>query len=304
MTGYNLSDVSLWVQFTLQKCCLYQPDEADDANLPGYFDSIHPVYNYFILAKNRILIDPTYLEIDDKFVHLKFEIWNKKKREIEKIRIEHKLKTKKELKIDSSDPHHRALIKDNDGNEVMKLKAAYVPEMFYNQVQNKELLDYEILYIGRSVLKDNNIPVLDRTEAHSTYQKILIDYNQSHPDKELFLFFFGHRHVEPFDFPNDFPDSGIKDYSNKLMAVFGSKERKLVLQRVNLLESVLIHYFKPFYNDDFTKVKPNKKHGSFIRISELGLKLVTVEVGIENFKPKLFSPVVAKSDNYFIRHSF
>ena len=139
----------------------------------------------------------------------------------------------------------------------------------------------------------------------STLKEILEDYSQVHIDKELFLFFFAHTHVELVDYPDKLPNKDVKKYMKRIKATFGNpSDRKMVVQRVNLLESVLINYFKPYYNDKFSKVKPNSKHISFKVISELNLKKVTVEIGIEDFAPMLYTANVKKNDDYFMEYTF
>jgi hypothetical protein len=305
MKKYDYNQIGVSIAFTIKKCCPYQKDEAAVAYLNKYFDSKYRAYNYFVLAKNRIEIDPNYIETDENFVELQFNIWNKGIMETERVKVEHNLTKSEPLSIDSKYPHRKFLIKNSQGATVMNLKAAYVPELYYSQIKNKELLDYEILYIGRSVLDGNNVPALKRTSSHSTYLEILEDYSQVHLDKELFLFFFAHTHVELVDYPDSLPDKDVKKYMERINVIFGNpSDRKMVLQRVNLLESVLINYFKPYYNDKFSKVKPNSKHISFKLISELNLNKVTVEIGIEDFAPKLYTANVEKNDDYFMEYKF
>jgi hypothetical protein len=189
--------------FEIAKCQMIQRDELPISGVEEYFEPARPAFLYCILSRNRISINHEYIDFSDKHVNLEFLINNKGIYLKERFEIDHNFPDLKELKINSDYPFNDFLIRDENGTALYGGKAAYFPEntRLYPQVQNKDFLDYEILYIGQSVTEDNNVPVLKRTLAHSTYQEILEDYNRKHPDKELYTFFFSFRQKALLDFP-------------------------------------------------------------------------------------------------------
>jgi len=291
--------------YSMWKCHFLQRDEFEIANLSSYFEPERPAFIYFILGKNRICINPKIISFTDSHIKTEFLIHNKNDIIKEQIDFKHPYHNLKEVKVVSEFPYNRFKIVDELGGFLLGEKSAYFLEgkEAYEQVKNKDLLDYEILYIGQSVLSESNVPVLKRITAHETYQKILEEYNRANPDKELFLFFLSFKQDCLIDIPdtiaqklrNAFIENFKRNYFNSTI-----KEKK---QNVSLLEASLINYFKPKYNSNFMVNSPSKSHQSISGLSNMNLNKVKILFGIEDFLPKLYTNKVEKKYDYEIEYN-
>lgn len=292
------------LKYSIRKYHIVRRDEFDIAELNIYFEAESPAYLYCILGKNRITINHQSVSFTDNLIKTEFLIQNKNEFIKEQIDFKHNYTGLKEVKVVSEFPFNQFKIIDEEGSCLIGGKSTYFLERVeaYEQVKNKDLLDYEILYIGQSVVSGNNVPVLDRTIKHETYQKVLEDYIQSYPDKEVFSFFLSFKQDARIDFPEavdeDVRAIFIKNYTKNYL----TPTSKEVKQNVTLLEAALINYFKPTYNDKFVDHSPNKKHESFSGVSEMNLDKVNVLFGVENFLPRLYTTTVGRKEEHLIEH--
>lgn len=296
--------MKLILSFSVKKFYILRRNEFDVANLYEHFEPEMPPYHYFILRKNRITINHKYIDFTDNLIKTEFIIQNKDELVKEQLNYRHDYKGLQEVKVVSEYPYNQFEIVDEEGSRLLCGKAAYYPEheLFYNQVKNKELLDYEILYIGQSVLSKNKIPVVDRISKHSTFQKILQDNEQYRPDTELFSFFFSFKQDALLDIAEEFPAEDQLKFNMDFIPNYLNPSNKWVKQNVSLLEAALINYFKPKYNDKFVKYSPSKKHSSFGGVCNLNLSKVSILFGLENFHPRFYTDEVGRKSEHIIEY--
>ena len=296
------------MDLTLKYCIwhsqILQRDELSIVDLDGHFGLERPAYLYCILSKNRISINNKKINFTDSHVNVEFLIQDKDATNTESLQLAHNYTGLQELKVISDFPHNKFTIIDEFGSTLYGGKAAYFPEHseLYNQVKNKNFLDYEILYIGQSVLSDKNIPALDRTAAHETYQKILEEYNQSHYDKELFLFFMSFKQDAEVYIPETVNKAERSNFIENFKKNYFNSSLKEIRNNVTLLEASLINYFKPKYNSDYVNHPPNKSHSAVGELSKMNLKKVKILFGIKDFAPVLYTATSGRKDEYHIEH--
>lgn len=296
--------MKLNLKFNIHHYQILRRDEFEIADLSGHFELERPAYLYCILSKNRISINHKYTKFTDSYIKTEFIIQNKNQFLKEKINFKHKYVGLQEVKVISNFPYSQFKIIDENGSSLIFGKATYFPEHeeAYEQVKNKELLDYEILYIGQSVLSKNKIPVLGRITKHSTFQKILEDYNQFHPDKELFCFFFSFKQDALLDINEEVTKEDKENFIKGFQKNYSNPTSKEVKQNVTLLEATLINYFKPTYNDKFFQHLPSKKHVSYRGVSNLNLDKVNVLFGMESLLPRLYTNEVGRKNEHRIEY--
>lgn len=288
--------------FEISKFMMFQRNELSTREVDDYFEPNRPAYLYMILSKNRISINHEYVSFTKTHINTEFLINNRGKIIKEQLHWKHNYKDLEELKIVSDFPYNNFSVIDEAGSTLIGGKAAYFPEnkAFYQQIKNKDFLDYEIVYIGQSVTENGNAPVLSRTLAHETYQKILEEYSSSHIDKELFTFFFSFKQKLLIDFPEQITDQERKIFSKNLSANYFNPTTKEIKQNVTLFEATLINYFKPKYNSNFVNNPPGKEHTSFGTLHEMNFRKVRILFGLADFSPKLYTDTVSRKNEYEI----
>lgn len=91
------------------------------------------------------------------------------------------------------------------------------------------------------------------------------------------------------DFPGNISLQEREYFTQNFSANFLEGDLKEIRQNVSLFKASLINYFKPRYNENFVFHKPNKSHLSFNKISNTGLKKVSILFGAENFAPRFYT---------------
>lgn len=294
--------MKLDLKFSISKCHILQRDEFEEADLKDYFEAERPAYLYCILSKNRVSINHESISFTNNHINTEFIIHNKNELIREQLLFEHDYEDLLDVKIVSEYPYNEFNIVDELGSILLGGKTAYFPEHenFYGQVKNKDFLDYEILYIGQSVLSANNVPVLERICKHETFQKILEEYNKSHPDKELFSLFFSFKQDALLDIPEEVSEEERTNFVESFKKNYLNSAIKEVKQNVTLLEATLINYFKPKYNDKFVDHSPSKTHNSFKGVTGMNLNKVNVLFGIEDFFPRFYTNSTGRKNEHLI----
>ncbi|MFN8116755.1 MAG: hypothetical protein U0W65_11625 [Bacteroidia bacterium] len=285
--------------FSVSNYSFLQVDESEKTLLEDHFSESRPAQIYFILAKNRVKINNKYVSFDEKQIELEFKIQEKDDYFSEKIQWNHPYKDLKKLEVISDYPYCDFKVVDEEGSPLIIGKSAYFLEQFHEQVNQKEFLDYEVLYIGQSVSVKDVVPVADRTNPHSTLKNILAQYGRLHPDKEIFLLFAAIKQDAALYIPQNRKLSDAKKFAKGLVDFYGTKSQPNIKQQITLCEASLINYFKPHFNDKFKDHPPSKKHSSFRDLHKLNLGKVQVTVDL-NFAPRLFSTSAERlSKHYF-----
>jgi len=289
--------------FSISQFAFFQRDELEAAKLEDYFETNKPVCHYCILCKQRITINPNFANFDENEIELEFFIQNKSDLLHERIKIKHAYTGLKSVQIVSEFPYRQfKLIDENEDALIDISKATYVLERpeFYQQVINKDYLDYEILYIGKSFPSNDNLPALSRIASHSTYQEILEHYNLAHPDKEIFLLLFSFKQDILVDMPEELSREDAKKLAKYFETLYMIPKSKSYNESILLFEVALINYFKPIYNCHFNKNAPAKSHRSFKNTSEMSVKNISILFGLDNFYPRLYTSKNERNGEYYI----
>ncbi len=297
-------EITLHSVFELKKYHFAQSDEVDLSNMDKWFDQSHPAHIYFILSRQRIFFDKDASIVKSNEVELGFQIQKQDKYFPEKIKIEFSDFTLDiGYQVESEYPYSFVQIKDKNGQVCIVGKAAYFANTYHEQIQNKNFLDYEILYIGESTAKKNTTPAISRTtEPHHALQAILTDCTRKHLDKEIFFLFLSFKHSLLLDFPEnptnrDAIIKSVQEYQ------FGGDIFKKIKQRTALLEWLLVYYFKPEHNIKLKNNPPTLNNSSFDLISKMNLKKCTICFDLQDVT-KVYTASVTKSDKYFIERDF
>jgi len=299
--------INFMPQFEVAKYQILQRNELDLAPPEEYFGVNDPAYLYCVLSKNKIKINKDFITFDDHRIYLEFIIKNQDQDLKEKVFIDHTYQDLKTLKIESKFPYNKFFVIDELGNKLIGEKTAYFLEndLIYNQISNKSLLNYEILYIGQSVTEGNFVPALSRTLKHETIQKIQDEYLLEHEDKELFTMLFSFKKRNYLDFPEHITDKDRADFAEKFVPYWYTPTITQVEHTVNLVEASLINFFKPRFNDKFVKNAPSKYHDSFKALHDLNMSKTLFYFGLEGLNPIFFSKAInRRKDSYEIQYEF
>ena len=152
-------------------------------------------------------------------------------------------------------------------------------ERMAENLVNKQ--EYEVLYIGQAYVKNGSRTAFDRLEAHSTLQKILINYRDRNPNKHIYILLMELKEQLTMTF-----DGISKNYieteteNNKhIEKIFCNLPKEN--QVINITEAALINYFKPEYNADFVENFPNENHKGYRQYFDLDYNIITVELDLE-----------------------
>lgn len=292
--------------FQIEKYHMLQRDEIEISNPNDFFDSFNPAYLYCIVSRNRISIDTESVSFDDKRIYLDFDIHNSGQTIKERIYFDHNYKDLVELKIESEFPFNNFLVKDELGSTLIGGKASYFleNELVYSQVKNKEFLNYEILYIGQSVLEGKPAPALDRILKHETMQEIQEDYLSKHYDKEIFTVLFSYKKTNMIDIPENVSSEERESFSKKFIPYWYNPTKEQIEHTVNTIEASLINYFKPKFNEKFIKNPPSKYHISFNELHSMNLRKVSFTFTLDGFNPCLYTKNVQKENKYDFEFNF
>lgn len=198
-----------------------------------------------------------------------------------------------EVKL-SGYPHREVVTFDESGNEVRHLPANIICMHSRWHIENKELGDIEVLYIGQA-FGDGTRNAFDRLRSHSTLQKILAQAQYESPEYEVQILTFEYA---PYRIMSQFDGRAknvISDYRDmdRFRSIIDSplSER----EQIGLAEAGLIRYFQPRYNEIYKDNFPNDKHKILEACYNLDFSGLIVEINTEELHFRLFSPTVSAS---------
>ncbi|MBI2270311.1 MAG: hypothetical protein HYU69_08140 [Bacteroidetes bacterium] len=198
----------------------------------------------------------------------------------ERILFENPFHPTSDIKLNTEFPYGRFSLNDSDGN-VFISKCAFFLDNHSSQLVHKEIADYEILYIGQAMQGSDNLPVKKRLDKHQTFPKILSDYNQNHPDKEIFLLISAVKESALMDVRKP-SSTESKHFYNNVKRELLTKDKIKRKSTLTLYEAGLINYFKPSYNTIYVDSMPAKSSPLFNGLKKINLSKFTIE-----FEPTL-----------------
>lgn len=262
------------------------------------------IYNiYLICQRDRISIDPNYIEVNHKTICLNFETYQNLEKVTIPIMIKNVFNTTK-IHLKSSTPFDFFELL-NENNECLYFnKSAYeLDNILFDE--NREIyprpsfLDFEILYIGQSLRKSEK-PVFDRLKKkHKTLNKIINFKTNNDLNKEIYFVLCSFRMDALIQLKGRVRDSelDIKRFNNYVKKGVELSPK----QETTLTEASLIRYFQPKYNIHYKNHFPSKKNKSYSECYDLDINSVSVLIDTElNF----FSESIETKKIHEISYSF
>lgn len=122
-----------------------------------------------------------------------------------------------------------------------------------NRKNDEKIVEYELLYIGKSNAEKSDFDILKRLSAHETIQKIIRENNLYYRSKELSLMIFSfnsklYREYE-FNYYNTNILLGNSNWEKDEILLNIRENQEVIL----LIEAILINHFKPKYNQQYIK---------------------------------------------------
>lgn len=195
-----------------------------------------------------------------------------------------------EVKL-SGYPHREVVTFDEMGNEIRNLPASVVCMGIGWHLQNCELSDIEVLYIGQA-FGDGTRTAFDRLKSHSTLQKILAQAQYESPEYEVQILTFEYAPYRIISHMDGRAENVISDYRD--MDRFRSVINNHLSEReqICLVEAGLIRYFQPRYNEIYKDNFPSDKHKILESCYDLDFSGLIVEINTDELRFRLFSPTV------------
>lgn len=116
----------------------------------------------------------------------------------------------------------------------------------------RELLQFEILYIGKALGRKGARNSIQRLASHSKFQEVLEDINDNNPGEQAFVMLFDFKHPKVMLISNPLAiESSEREKERKRMETL--YETSIPREEyISMAEAVLIDYFKPRYNSTYT----------------------------------------------------
>lgn len=265
-------NIGLNINYYLSNYVLVQPSNLSEIKGENYY------HIYAIISVPKAYICENTLIMKNKKVTCYIYIKNKgieKKEHLKNVLIpELQNKNIGNCRVTCKRPFSSIIVNYSEGKFTKKL--VYSSSLLYINSKIKEDIDFKILYIGQSYGNNGERLASDRLKNHETLQKILSD-NQSKEEPDEVIIMYMH-----FERDNSLIIPAHQKYTdNELFSKFESMEFPFSNdQIINLIEAGLINYFKPLYNNNFTKKGsfPSKKHKSYQAFYDKGFDSFTIEI--------------------------
>lgn len=192
-------------------------------------------------------------------------------------------------------PHRELITYDADGKELRFVPASLLSMASQWHLNNKELSDLEVLYVGQAY-GDGNRTAFDRLKSHSTLQKILAQEQYDSPDSEIQILTFEYAQYRVLSQIDGRAKNVISDYRDIGRFRNILKTHLTEHQQICLTEAGLIRYFQPKYNAIYKDNFPSDKHKILSSCYDLDFSGLVVEINTEELGLCLYSDrVPAKS---------
>lgn len=201
-----------------------------------------------------------------------------------------------EVKL-SNYPYREIITIDKDGNEIRYLPASAVCMGIGWHLNNIELSDIEVLYVGQAY-GDGTRTAFERLKSHSTLQKILAQVQYESPDYEVQILTFEYAPYRVLSQMDGRAGNVISDYRDldRFRSIMNNYLSEY--EQICLVEAGLIRYFQPRYNEIYKDNFPNDKHKVLASCYDLDFSGLVVEINTEELRFRLFSPTVKASHHH------
>lgn len=201
-------------------------------------------------------------------------------------------------KVELSKYPHREIHALNDKNEVIRYLPASVISMGHGiHLNNSELSDLEVLYIGQA-FGDGTRSAHDRLKSHSTLQKILADAQYNYPEDIVTVLtfeFVPYRIIHQMD---GITKAQITDDRDKDRFISILDNHLTDRQEVCFVEAALIRYFQPHYNEIYKESFPRQSHKILESCYKLDFSALIIEINTEGLRISLFSKAAKPSGHH------
>lgn len=192
-----------------------------------------------------------------------------------------------EVKL-SKYPHREILTLDSEGVEVRHLPASIVAMSMGWHLNNPELSNLEVLYIGQA-FGDGSRTAFERLKSHSTLQKILAQAQYESPDSEIQILTFEYAPYRIIHSMDGRAGNVISDHRDldRLRSIRDNHLSKY--EQICLTEAGLIRYFQPRYNAIYKENFPDDRHKILEGCYNLDFSGLIVEINTDELRFRLFS---------------
>ena len=223
--------------------------------MPEQKELINNSHLYFICRKHKFRFVPECLWFDDKTLKLGFELlcYNNSIKS-EGVLYEYGQYFPEAIGFSIHDKYKSKLVVHYPNNSSVTIPIEHIFPFFdamndLNSFSDRDIIDYEILYIGKSVGNNELSNASARIKRHEKLIEILSDTLENHPYYEIFIILASIQ--APYNIAvssAEYTDNIlIKNNSlDSLKCLAKSHDKKKV---VNLMVACLIKYFEPRYNE-------------------------------------------------------
>lgn len=186
---------------------------------------------------------------------------------------------------------------DSQGKIVRKLPANLVSMGLGWHVENKELSDLEVLYVGQAY-GDGTRTAFNRLKSHSTLQNILSQIHYDSPEYEIQLLTFEYAPYNIISQMDGKDKNAISDYRDldRFRSIMDNPLTEH--QQICLAEAGLIRYFQPKYNVIYKDNFPDGKYKILESCYDLDFSGLVVEIDTEDLYLSLWSPSIPAKDHH------
>ena len=288
-----------------------QFDELGFVNYNKRFKD-HPCNIYIIGGRPRVIIDPDYLEYDNKKVELLFKVQDGYDYRPIKGHIPLEREVKGKLSIESDFPHSRFNLIDEAGyhfhgteyqnKKDLKLKAGYALRISLPENEWDSVYDLEVYDIGQSLRMNKKISPVVRLKSHNKFQHVLDKCVSNYIDKEVYIILCSFVAKIGLSATGDEVRQleDVTEFLQKAQSE-GEKIKKDTKLITDLAEAALIDYFNTNeFNKDFIGSFGNKSHKYYKQIASSLIDILSVEIDLNNLC-RVYSSTISPSRHHGLK---
>lgn len=268
------------INMMLDKAAVLQQGDLELLKSLDYFNENSPCHIYFICKRPRVTIDKSRTFVTEEYIELFFKIQREDSFDELSIRLENIFDTIN-VAIQAKYPNSRFELIAN-GEVIFAASAAVFLQQYYQELEGRNFLDLDVLYIGQSFGVEGARTAPDRLKSHSTLQNIYSEASSKNPDCEIWLVLASFKQINLmlFDGRTNFTKEEREADKIRFENVYnvlnweGINEQ----QKINFTEAALIRYFEPPYNKVYKDSFPNPAHVTYTECYDLDVNAVCIEL--------------------------
>ena len=258
-----------------------------------------PYHIYCIVKKPRVKYNPERVHLSTRCILIPFDIYTSSG--IKSVDIPMK-NTSNSLNVHIDfDGCNEFIQIQMAGKWSPKIKASCLLDEFNREKSDQlEVLDYELLYVGKSFSSKGKKNVVSRLFGHEVIQNIYSDTLKMDPFSSIWFMvcdFHYYANISTLPSESPFNRTEFKNELSKGLSIKGDEKQKLV-------EASIINYFKPKYNKTFKDIFPSRKHASYSTAYRAELNKITVEFGITDLGRSIYTENIKRSPLHIYEYKF